>query len=557
MHPPEDDPIIVDFPPAGAPLPDDPATLRALAQGYQDDDRPAEALPVLTRLAELTPDDPLPLLERMWTYLEAGEVATTRAEAAALLERFPASGEVAAQVGQISHQLGDDAAALALYQRAADLAGDDFPLLYRLALNYKMAGRPAAARALLDRLESWHPREVLLLRAEIQLDLDDAAGALADLARALAADPDESRPGWPVQSTAIVHLTRARAHSALHQPDAAEADTRAAIAILGDSPAAAEPWTVLAALAQERGDFAGAQAAAEQAVALNPHDVGSWLSRMTSQLGSGDLAGTLAIIRRAQVYHPTNHQLALTAMLLRSDMGDADGMIEEWDRLLALAPDDVDARAIRASLELRLGRLAAADADVAHALRLAPNHLIALETRARLLLEREDLVGALVTVNRVLALDPEAVEVLLLRGQVLLDVGNLIAAAADYTHVLQIQPENLPARVGLGHLQMETGQYEGALRDYEAALRQKPDSAGLLFNLATAHAALNHCPRALEVLRRAIAAEPELLPAANDNEFLAPCLKLPAAQSLLLGKRNAPAGKPSRPGGAKKGKRKR
>src|SRR6476659_490222 len=67
--------------------PDDPATLRRLADGYLEADRPAEAAAVLSRLVDLAPADYEPLEERAWTNLASGAIDAARADMALLLER--------------------------------------------------------------------------------------------------------------------------------------------------------------------------------------------------------------------------------------------------------------------------------------------------------------------------------------------------------------------------------------------------------------------------------------------------------------------------------------
>jgi len=69
-------------------------------------------------------------------------------------------------------------------------------------------------------------------------------------------------------------------------------------------------------------------------------------------------------------------------------------------------------------------------------------------------------------------------------------------------------------------------------------------------NLAAAQAMLGRCPQAVELLRRAVAADPSLAQSARDDEFLAPCRSHPGfAAALRSGPVPAPPARrpPKRP----------
>ena len=164
---------------------DDPEALQRLGDSYLAADRNAEAVAVFTRLIELKPDDPEPLLTRLWAHLNAGDEEATRADVALLRERFPDNAEVLANLGDVNLLLDDREQALYDFDRAVTLAGDDNDLLYRLARSFAMAGEKEPALALYDRLVEWKPREVLLARGDLRHQMQEYSAALADLDRAL------------------------------------------------------------------------------------------------------------------------------------------------------------------------------------------------------------------------------------------------------------------------------------------------------------------------------------------------------------------------------------
>ncbi|HEX6608017.1 MAG TPA: tetratricopeptide repeat protein, partial [Chloroflexia bacterium] len=143
-----------------ATIQDDPEALQRLGESYLEADRNAEAIAVYTRLIELKPADPEPLLTRLWAHMNAGDTEATRADAALLRERFPDDAEMLANLGDVNLLLDDREQALYDLDRAATLAGDNNELLYRVARSFAMAEEQEPALALYDRLVEWKPREV-------------------------------------------------------------------------------------------------------------------------------------------------------------------------------------------------------------------------------------------------------------------------------------------------------------------------------------------------------------------------------------------------------------
>jgi tetratricopeptide (TPR) repeat protein len=537
-----------------APLPDDPAALRQLAESYLDRDEPAAAVAVYTRLAELTPDDSDPWEGRAWAEIAAGQADAVRGTIAALLDRFPDHAGVAATVGELYAALGEQAEALHAFDRATALAGDDNDMLYRIARDFEQAEAPEPALALYARLISWRPREVLLARAGLHINRGEFAAALADLDAALAAPPSGTDRTYDNASTARVLLNRAQTHYNLRHLEAAEADARAGLDLAPIGPVAPLTWNVLAEVALARGDRAAARAAAEAALAQDPDLLPAWLAIINGYTAEHNMPAALEAAHRGLERLPTDPNLVLTAALIRGEMNDFAGAVAEWDRLLAVLPDNPTALAMRGAVYLQLGQAREARADVDRALQLDPANLTALQSRISIHVRANNLPAALADLNRALAAEPHDTDLLLLRAQLHLELGQPVAAAADYTEVLQIAPGNAAGLSGLGNVQMLTGQYEGALRSYEEALRAAPGAGAGYYNLAAAQAALGRCPQAVELLRRAVAADPSFAQAALEDEYLAACRDHPGFAAALRG---GPATATTPRGKAKPPRRKR
>jgi tetratricopeptide (TPR) repeat protein len=168
------------------------------------------------------------------------------------------------------------------------------------------------------------------------------------------------------------------------------------------------------------------------------------------------------------------------------------------------------------------------------------------------LLRLNNLPDAYAAIQQALTLEPDDTHMLLLSGHILVRRGDYIGAIADYTQVLELDPDNVAAIVGLGNVRMLSADYAGALKDYERAYRLDPNSAAILYNLAAAEARLGRCPQAVELLRRAVAREPALLPEAAQDDDFADCRANPAFTRLLRDGATpaAPAKSPGHPAAA-------
>ena len=531
---------------------DDPEALQRLGESYLEADRQPEAIAVFTRLMELKPDDPEPLLTRLWAQINTGDSDAVRADAALLRERFPDDAEVIANLGDIYLLLDEREQALYDLDRAVTLAGDDNDLLYRLARSFAMAEEREPALALYDRLVEWKPREVLLARGDLRRQMQDYPAALADLDRALLEPPSGEDRSYDHISTARVLIERARVHFENGNVDAAATDAQAALAEAPDNPLAAHASAILAEVAIARRDLDGAFAAGEAATRQDPHFLPGWLTIASLYTAQENWPAALATIHQAQEYNPDDLHLALSAALIQGETGDFEGALEEWDRLLTIEPDNPTALAMRAAVYLQLERPRAARADADRALSLDPDNLTALQTRISIHLHAANTRAALADIDHALQVEPHDTDLLLLRAQIHLETEDPLAAALDYTRVLEIAPNNAAGLSGMGNVQMVVGQYETALHTYEAALKAAPGSGTGLYNLAAAQAMLGRGPQALELLRRAVAADPSIVEAAQDDPFLESIRGLPGFAAALRG---GPAPGRKAGGGRKKGRR--
>ena len=171
-----------------------------------------------------------------------------------------------------------------------------------------------------------------------------------------------------------------------------------------------ENFTALAASAAIQGarhDFSGALESAEQALAINPRDLGALAVRVDALNELGRYDEQLRALRVADRLQPSTAIAARYsyAYELRGDL-DRAGDILRRAGASGTNADKAYLLTLRADILRKQGRLGAADRDLATALRAVPSHLPALVSTARLQVARGNLEGAVASWQDVVAQQP-------------------------------------------------------------------------------------------------------------------------------------------------------
>ena len=190
-------------------------------------------------------------IEQGWQLLEAGNLAGAETALGKALRRDPDDAEVLCLAGAVASARGDIDEALALLERAAEADPDHaHPLLQAGELELYSRGDPEAAIALAERAlelveDDEEKADVLLLRAEAELDLPDEEAGSED-ASATMALVEELTVSDPVL------LNRAgQVYLELDDGDRAE---RAFVAAIEEDPSQADAHHGLGMLYEQRGD---------------------------------------------------------------------------------------------------------------------------------------------------------------------------------------------------------------------------------------------------------------------------------------------------------------
>lgn len=276
-----------------------------------------------------------------------------------------------------------------------------------------------------------------------------------------------------------------------------------------------------AALAHaQKGQFAPALNAVDQALAIAPDDAAALALKAALLSETGDPAAALPLFERAVAVDPINPAVHSNHGAALARTGALTAAVESFDRALALAPRHAGALCNRAGVLIDLNRPTEALADARRALTITPGHPAARlhEAQALLALGRNDeaaarfdvltrerpdhfaaLTGlgaarhnqmrfseAIAAFDRALTLRPTDAEALRQRGMALLNLGRREEALAAMDAAVVLKPTLATLHIDRGVILTALGRYEEGIRAFDQAADLATDQALPIFRRAQA-----------------------------------------------------------------------
>ena len=155
--------------------------------------------------------------------------------------------------------------------------------------------------------------------------------------------------------------------------------------------------------------------------------------------------------------------------------------IADFDKVLELQPDNIDALILRGDAYSQLGQPGRALSDLNRAVADAPDNAQAILHRGVAQGRRGEDRLALADYDRVLLLDPRYVDALVNRAAVYASLGRAADAIRDRDAALAIQPNNPIALYNRGYAHFGQRAYDKAIADYDNAIQLDP-SLGAAYN---------------------------------------------------------------------------
>lgn len=185
--------------------------------------------------------------------------------------------------------------------------------------------------------------------------------------------------------TAFDYVSRAAAHCATGDYEAAEADCVTALHI---SPRYDAAYYYQAATRAAQGQFKEAVAAYSAALRLNPRLMGAYLDRGAARLKLGDYAGAQADVNQALRLSPREPDAFYVRGVARFHLHDYQKALSDLNYVVRANPARAAAYDVRGACKQQLGELDGALADFDKALELEPSNATASAHREVLRLTR-------------------------------------------------------------------------------------------------------------------------------------------------------------------------
>jgi serine/threonine protein kinase/tetratricopeptide (TPR) repeat protein len=251
---------------------------------------------------------------------------------------------------------GRCAEALPLLLEAAEQDPQDFWVRLALGMCHDGLGQLGEARACYTTAIALWPRShwAYFNRGHVYLRLHDYQRAAADFDQVLRMQPE----------LVDAYLNRSLARQGLrHYAEAIDDLTRA----LDLGAPATRIYFMRCEVRKQAGDTEGARLDLEEGLRRTPADEKSWIARGNARVAT-DLAGALADFEKALSLNPRSQAALQNKAHVLSRLGRHDEAILVLNRVVALYPDYVPARAGRGVLYGRLSKWDAARQDAAEAL---------------------------------------------------------------------------------------------------------------------------------------------------------------------------------------------
>ncbi len=236
-----------------------------------------------------------------------------------------------------------------------------------------------------------------LVSATVKLQSGDYQGALAEVNRAISANPNR----------AAAYYMRANIYQSLGDRSQVLADLNRAIALDKNNASA---YYLRGNILYANQDYRGAAADFDRTVAIDPKYHQAYLLRAITAQVQGDLPGAQAAYTKMIAADPQSTLAYQNRAGVRVQLNNLPGAIEDFSQVIRIAPDTTSAYDSRANFRKATGDTAGAIADYTKIIQISPNNLRAYSYRAAIYTERKQWALALKDYASMLAINPNQVE---------------------------------------------------------------------------------------------------------------------------------------------------
>jgi tetratricopeptide (TPR) repeat protein len=428
---------------------------------------------LLVQLAAPAPDSAKAELEKGLESAKTGELRAAVAAFDQALRLDPTERKALVERGRALMALKEFDRAEADLRAALEMEPSDTEALKLLAGLLQGRERFADSAAVLAQIETLTPEDadVPAVRGTMLAQAGDFTAAEAEYQRALDLNPEHPQAHYGLGLLYARYLER---------PDVALLQLEAATRL---NPANASAWYLLASTRERSGDAGGAREAVLAALAVDPDDAEAHnlLARLLRQ--AGDEEGAQREMKRfAELNQKKEEEESrrrdLRATFDASTLDVRAGRLAAAERgfrhVLELDPVHDGAHAMLAKILLSTKRESEARVELAQALVARPDYYEYLYLDALLGSRMGDTEEALDSLKQAEADNPGFAEIYNLRGNLLLQQHRYDQAIESYRRALDLEPRNAAFRLNLSSALSAAGREEEAEAEREKILSSSP-----------------------------------------------------------------------------------
>lgn len=223
-------------------------------------------------------------------------------------------------------------------------------------------------------------------------------------------------------------------------------------------------------------DYVRARLEYRNAAKINPTDPGIIYSLGLVEEAQGNLQAALSAFLTTEQqdsnFEPVIQKLAEFFLTVHQD---EEAKVRIY-RLLSINPDNAMAHALNASVDLKRGDLAAAQASVGKAMALDSKNIIAYSVQSGIYNAGGEPEKAIAILDRGIAIHPDDVSLYLLKAMIYAGQDNLEAVAEVYRKIFELNPETIRYRFDLAQILSTSKDPAAAEKILRDTVEKFPDS---------------------------------------------------------------------------------